>query len=334
MGYSGLIYAAIVAAWAAFLVPRWVRRNEEVEHARETDTVRGVRVLQRRAGPPQAPHRPAPDVPVYAPIGTWSAAPATPDPSHAGRSSTLFTSQPPAARPRPGEVERASRGGGSSPPSDRAQVTAGLGALRDAFATAARRRRRMLVVLVLAVAVAAAGVYLGRLPGWVLLVPAVLTVLFLFVARRAAVVQAGRRWRLVERHRAAARRRAGAAPVQGADDHAVVAEEMDDETAEPVARRLVIPETAADVDDPDSWQPVPVPLPTYLTKPKAPRRARRIDLSQPGAWTSGRLDPASSIELPRRDPVAPPAAAVDTRIEAEEDAEIEEQAEHRRAVGD
>ena len=45
MGSSGLIYAAIVAAWAAVLVPRWVRRNEEVDQAREADLARGVRVL-------------------------------------------------------------------------------------------------------------------------------------------------------------------------------------------------------------------------------------------------------------------------------------------------
>ena len=45
MGSSGLIYAAIVAAWAAVLVPRWVRRNEEIDQAREADLARGVRVL-------------------------------------------------------------------------------------------------------------------------------------------------------------------------------------------------------------------------------------------------------------------------------------------------
>ncbi|NIR38377.1 MAG: hypothetical protein GWN07_21145, partial [Actinobacteria bacterium] len=48
MGSSGLLYAAIVAAWAAVLVPRWIRRNEEIDRAREEDTSRGVRVLDRQ----------------------------------------------------------------------------------------------------------------------------------------------------------------------------------------------------------------------------------------------------------------------------------------------
>jgi hypothetical protein len=38
-----------------------------------------------------------------------------------------------------------------------------------------------------------------------------------------------------------------------------------------------------------SWQPNPLPLPTYVTAPKAVRPIRVIDLTTPGAWTSGRL---------------------------------------------
>jgi hypothetical protein len=71
---------------------------------------------------------------------------------------------------------------------------------------------------------------------------------------------------------------------------------------------------------------VPVPLPTYVTKAKAPDLgSRRIDLSQPGAWTSGRLDPAGWIALPR----ARPAVAVDAPSQ-----DADDQPEQRRAVGD
>jgi hypothetical protein len=35
----------------------------------------------------------------------------------------------------------------------------------------------------------------------------------------------------------------------------------------------------------EGWQPTPVPLPTYVTKPVAPRVGRPIDLTKPGAWT-------------------------------------------------
>jgi len=35
-----------------------------------------------------------------------------------------------------------------------------------------------------------------------------------------------------------------------------------------------------------------VPLPTYVSAPKAPRSVRIVDLTKPGAWTSGRLPSA------------------------------------------
>ncbi|MET9733164.1 gephyrin-like molybdotransferase receptor GlpR [Streptomyces sp. NPDC006458] len=38
----------------------------------------------------------------------------------------------------------------------------------------------------------------------------------------------------------------------------------------------------------DSWEPVPVPLPTYVTAPVAPRATSDIDLGAPGIWSSAR----------------------------------------------
>ncbi|WP_329410877.1 hypothetical protein OG802_14875 [Streptomyces sp. NBC_00704] len=38
----------------------------------------------------------------------------------------------------------------------------------------------------------------------------------------------------------------------------------------------------------DSWDPVPVPLPTYVTAPVAPRATSDVDLSAPDAWSSAR----------------------------------------------
>src|SRR5262249_15012373 len=40
--------------------------------------------------------------------------------------------------------------------------------------------------------------------------------------------------------------------------------------------------------DPDSWDPVSVPLPTYVSKPVAPRSVSTIDLDSTGVWSSGR----------------------------------------------
>lgn len=293
MGYSGLIYAAIVAAWAAFLVPRWVRRNEEVERAREVDVERGVRVLSRKAGPPQAPH----------------GAVKLPPPSAS------------AAAPGRAGAEPASRVAAPSPPSP----------VDDAFALAARRRRRMLGML-LALVVGSVGlVVLGRAPAWAPLGPGVLLGVFLYLARRAAVVQARRR--RLEARRAAVERRRSATT-----DASVVWASPDEAAEDGAQRRLVLPDEVVAAAPPagegDEWSPVPVPLPTYLTKPKATRaEARKIDLSQPGAWTSGRLDPASSIQLPHRAPDERPAAA-SSSTSPEPEAPEETIQQHRRAVGD
>jgi hypothetical protein len=39
--------------------------------------------------------------------------------------------------------------------------------------------------------------------------------------------------------------------------------------------------------DPDSWDPVSVPLPTYVSKPVATRSVTTIDLDSTGVWSSG-----------------------------------------------
>jgi hypothetical protein len=247
MGSSGLIYAAIVAGWAAVLVPRWVRRNEEIEQAREADAARRVRVLEpsasaSRGARAQARHLPPP----------------------------IVVDDPPAL------------------------------VHEDAFeyGQAARRRRRVLIVLVPALVAVTVIAVIGTLPLWSVAIPAVTLVGFLHLARRAAAAEA-------KQTRARGRRV---------------------ETVDSSASRIAVIDALEPVEpvDPHTWAPVPVPLPTYLTKDKAPDIATRtIDLTQPGAWTSGRLEPAHSIMRPRPVPAAPPV---------EEDAD--ELPEHRPAVGD
>jgi hypothetical protein len=39
----------------------------------------------------------------------------------------------------------------------------------------------------------------------------------------------------------------------------------------------------------ETWRPNPLPLPTYVTAPKAVRPIKVIDLTTPGAWSSGRI---------------------------------------------
>ncbi len=58
--------------------------------------------------------------------------------------------------------------------------------------------------------------------------------------------------------------------------------------------------------DPDSWDPVSVPLPTYVSKPVAPRSVSTIDLDSTGVWSSGRS--ASDSALAREADAADRAA--------------------------
>jgi hypothetical protein len=43
----------------------------------------------------------------------------------------------------------------------------------------------------------------------------------------------------------------------------------------------------------DSWDPVPVPLPTYVTAPVAPRATSDVDLGAADAWSSARSSPVA-----------------------------------------
>jgi hypothetical protein len=253
MGSSGLIYAAIVAAWAAVLVPRWVRRNEEIDQAREADLAHGIRVL----GPADSLTRGAR--------------------AHARHAALPVE---PAERPM-------------------AMDEPGVESLTE-FGQAARRRRRVLSVLVLAFVAVTVTAVIGKLPLWSVALPTLLLGGFLWAARRAVATEANTR---------AARRRR---------EPTVLAASTSPQMA---VRDVPVP---AEPVDPRAWEPVPVPLPTYLTKDKAPQLATRtIDLSVPGAWTSGHVDTGDSNPPTRPVPVPEPV-----------DEDVENLPEHRPAVGD
>jgi hypothetical protein len=55
-------------------------------------------------------------------------------------------------------------------------------------------------------------------------------------------------------------------------------------------------ESPAAPPEPGLWDPVPVTLPTYVSKPAATRRSvRTIDLDATGVWTSGRTEADSAL---------------------------------------
>ncbi|WP_129665624.1 hypothetical protein [Phytoactinopolyspora endophytica] len=319
MGYSGLIYAAIVAAWLAVLVPRWVRRNEEVERARETDAAHGVRVLRRKSGPIHAPHHTvAGGIDARIIVAGDATGMATSRAASAGRVGATSGSDP---APESGSDGDAGRSGSRS---ELSAADPTLRQLEETFSRAASRRRRMLTILLVATVVGVAGTLLGPLPGWTPMLAGTMLCGFLVLARRAAVAQHQRR-------RAVRRRMAhqSAGPEHVADHETPV--EVDDGT------RIAVLDAPAEPEEPagDTWEPVDVPLPTYVTKPKAPPRvARKIDLGQAGSWTSGRLENARSFDLPSRPPATPVARETSDADGDAADMSEEELPQKRRAVGE
>lgn len=191
---------------------------------------------------------------------------------------------------------------------------------RTARRVAARRRRRILMVLLLLVAATAAAAYLGHLARWAPAAPGGVLVLFAVLCRTQVRRQRSRR-----PHSRAGRRH----PVAPVHEHVEqvepepVAEEpaspvrpasppepllepepaplletepVRDQAVEPTGSAMLTPDTGA------LWDPVPVTLPTYVTKPKARRTVRTIDLGTAGAWTSGRTPEDAEIAARATDP--------------------------------
>ncbi|MEV7020581.1 hypothetical protein [Kitasatospora sp. NPDC093558] len=322
MSSSGLIYAVIVGAWAAYLVPMWLRRQDELNEARPTERFStAIRLLAGRSALERRAARALGDEPrddeqsSDGPPARDEAV--SGDPGHR-------EPEPPAERPErpapavPGGVER------------RARLLA--------------RRRRMVTALFLAFALGAVVAAVAGLAFlWVPAVPAVLLTLYIGHLRRlerqryevkldrVRAAQAAERLRKREQQRAEARAAADEAqtavvappePVAPAEPRVVrrphlrLATEAEEAAGGASSASALAEATEHEewVDGmrergaagPDSWEPVPVPLPTYVTAPVAPRVSRGLDLSAPGTWTAGR--PAESRNTPLFDQYAEPPA--------------------------
>lgn len=179
-------------------------------------------------------------------------------------------------------------------------------ARREASRTAARRRRRVLGLLLLAVA-AVAGVAAFRvIDWWYVAIPAGLVVFWLVLARL-----------MVKRERRAWQRRLHPEPVAVDDVPAADAADPNEPTVS-IDKAAV----AEAMREPGMWDPVPMTLPTYVTKPAATRTVSTIDLQtsseatgKDSVWTSGRTE-------------------ADTALAREADAARAEQAEADRAAAD
>ncbi|HEX3932147.1 MAG TPA: hypothetical protein VHW64_15695 [Nocardioides sp.] len=157
-----------------------------------------------------------------------------------------------------------------SAPAARPTADEQYAARREATHRATRRRRRVLTVLVLALlgVVAAAG--LRRIDLVFVAAPVVLLLGWLGACR--VMVRRERRWRPAE---TTTSEHAADAPAPTAPAEAPTAE--------------------AAAPDPDLWDPVPVTLPTYVSKPPARRAVRTIDLDATGVWTSGRSESDTAL---------------------------------------
>jgi hypothetical protein len=247
---SALIFVALAVAWAVYLVPKALKHHDDVVRSRSVDRFsHTMRVLARR------------------------------EPVNRRNARLVVTPGRPAS-----SAVVVTKGGEPAPVEART--------LRAAANRAARRRRRVLGTILLAnVVVVALAAFAVIQWAWTA-IPAVLLVVWLVACRL-----------MVRRERAASAPVANPVATPAVDTvetvETVAADtERPAEPGEPVVARLdETAEQVADLEDTSSiaavvdpmlWDPVPVTLPTYVTKPAARRRTvRTIDLDATGVWTSG-----------------------------------------------
>ncbi|MGW7236943.1 divisome protein SepX/GlpR [Streptomyces sp. NPDC054804] len=359
MSSSGLIYAVIVGAWAAYLVPMWLRRQDELNEARPTERFStAIRLLSGRAGMERRyakdlRARSAPegeqdagdpdavtdsvDVRAFAMPPTRRQVRAEAEPEAPGRQEPARDQAVAQAAKSP---SAAARQAGATPAtasaSERKRVPAAprassaqTAAARARRTKALARRRRTTVLLFVAFTLGAIVAAVGGLAFlWAPGVPAVMLSAYIAYLRaqerRRFAYHMDRRQAEVAAQRLRERQPRRRAPL----DHRAVTDEPDEgpgaETdpglsALAADRRALVEQTdhAEWVDQQrerqrrpghgDSWDPVPVPLPTYVTAPVAPRATSDVDLGAPDAWSSAR----SSSVAPEQEtkPVAPESEA-------------------------
>ncbi|MEU2232652.1 gephyrin-like molybdotransferase receptor GlpR [Streptomyces vietnamensis] len=317
MSSSGLIYAVIVGAWAAYLVPMWLRRQDELNEARPTERFStAIRLLSGRAGMERryakelkerdrTAQGPTPDVDPDAETEHLSSVDVRAFSAPAARTEARLelpepdpepAPNPAPARPAPGAAERARRG----------KVLA--------------RRRRVTTLLFAAFTLGAVVAAVGGVAFlWAPAVPALLLSAYIVHLR----IQERRRFVYVMDRR---RAEAAAARLRESRRPAPTPEPEADSTPAPAVspqeadRRALVEQTdhAEWVDQQrergpargDSWDPVPVPLPTYVTAPVAPRATNGIDITDPETWSAARsstaADPAPTPSPAPRQRTTPP----------------------------
>ncbi|MYS79398.1 hypothetical protein [Embleya scabrispora] len=321
MNGSGLIYAAIVGAWAAYLVPMWLRRQDELNEARPTERfTTAIRILSRRGAFERRSARVLAEARAAADEGTDAPerrGPAEPPRTrqHPAKAAAPQPTQQPAVPPGAVPSAKAAKPGAAKRPAGPARRDEGRAALLT-------RRRRVIATLFAAFT---AGAIVAGVAGlawvWLPAVPGVLLsayIVHLRVQERrryeaglrrlgrpaggksgapvdaASAAESRPRAKARETHdatppepraatpptggdarqgRTPRSRPTGSSGPNGASGVSASPRGRRDREAEEPALAEWIAELATDggPHDRDSWDPVPVPLPTYVTAPVVPR---------------------------------------------------------------
>ncbi|MFE3827877.1 gephyrin-like molybdotransferase receptor GlpR [Streptomyces sp. NPDC059092] len=352
MSSSGLIYAVIVGAWAAYLVPMWLRRQDELNEARPTERFStAIRLLSGRAAMERryakelqgrAAEEAGADVEPESRTESMSsvdvrAFAAPPDHTELRMSvraeipAPARSAQPRPAAPHP-EPRPAPRPAAPERPASKLRARpAGTPAERARRAQRSQvlaRRRRTTMILFLSFTLGAIVAAVGGLGFlWAPAVPAILLSTYIVHLRG----QERRRFAFtMDRRRAEAaaqRLRENRSPrrqpaASGADEP----EQEPEPCPEPEPAATVSPQEAgrrALVEQTDhaewvdqqrergpargeSWEPVPVPLPTYVTAPVAPRASSGVEVGDPETWSAARSSTAEPVPDPTPAPRTPP----------------------------
>lgn len=299
MSSSGLIYMAILGAWAVYLVSRCLRSPgaQPDTQAAPTDGA----VLRRRGR-----REPAPTYSMLRPRPADAAAPVV----------------------KRRQADLGPRGGrpvGAGVPAP------ALPQRKPISRATARRRRRMLSLLSLAVAATSTAAALLLLPLWAPGIPGLLLVTYLVELRAQARRAKAPLVRVAKPPIVANIEAAQTGPVRKALRISVSEPFVDPWPAfeaEPAAERKSA-----------CWEPVPVPVPTYLkiAKPATVPEftGRKIDVSAGRLWVSSSADDTQEIPVvPAAASVEPvePAAEVAQAVGAE--VEVAEELPQKRAVGE
>jgi hypothetical protein len=296
---TGLIVAFVVTVWAAYFVPLALRRYDEAHAQSALELLSPLsRVIRRSSDKGDD----ADSADVDDEIGESR--------DHASLDQPAM--QPPARPRKPGLTRASAR-------------------------LAARRRRRVLLVLLAATTAVSVAAALSYVPWWSVGIPVTLLAAWLVACRVQVRSEYGhasaapltlpkipaavKRIRPAAKPKAAPKDAAGSAQAPASkrlkrrsaaesEDTVIVAAAADDLEPE---RRHIMEEAPLEANALDEqlviavpsaashgelvWDPLPVTLPTYVTKPRAGRTVRTIDFDAPGAWTSGHVE-GEETEMP------------------------------------